>query len=198
MDALKATGLAHAYGKGAARTDVLKDFELALAPGAFEALMGPSGSGKSTFLHLAAGLIAPSAGRIEILVGAGVDASAVKDLAPVTGCTAFQRTCHVGHTVKFALFGIHLCRSTGEEALVHLLDTSYDYFVNLLGLIRMENNLHVLPALEGNSLHTDITYYYLWILNLSGNVEITIKVGCCSYLSALHNNRGANDRFSIF
>lgn len=31
-----------------------------------------------------------AAGRIEILVGAGVDASAVKDLAPVTGCTAFH------------------------------------------------------------------------------------------------------------
>ena len=78
MDALKATGLAHAYGKGAARTDVLKDFGLALAPGAFEALMGPSGSGKSTFLHLAAGLIAPSAGRIEI---GGTDVTALSDSA---------------------------------------------------------------------------------------------------------------------
>ena len=55
MDALKATGLTHAYGTDTTRMDVLKDFDLALAPGAFEALMGPSGSGKSTFLHLAAG-----------------------------------------------------------------------------------------------------------------------------------------------
>ena len=96
MDALKATGLAHAYGKGAARTDVLKDFELALAPGAFEALMGPSGSGKSTFLHLAAGLIAPSAGRIEI---GGTDVTAFSDSA----AAPFRRR-HVG--VVFQSFNL--------------------------------------------------------------------------------------------
>ena len=87
-EALKATGLAHAYGKGAARTDVLKDLDLALAPGAFEALMGPSGSGKSTFLHLAAGLITPSAGRIEI---GGTDVTALSDSA----AAKFRRR-HVG------------------------------------------------------------------------------------------------------
>lgn len=66
MQALKATGICHAYGKGGARVDVLKDFSLELEPGAFEVLMGPSGSGKSTFLHLAAGLLAADAGSIEI------------------------------------------------------------------------------------------------------------------------------------
>ncbi len=88
IDALKATGLAHAYGKGAARVDVLKDFNLALAPGAFEALMGPSGSGKSTFLHLAAGLISPAAGTIEI---GGTDVTAMSDSA----AARFRRR-HVG------------------------------------------------------------------------------------------------------
>ena len=88
MDALKATGLAHAYGKGAARVDVLKDFNLVLAPGAFEALMGPSGSGKSTFLHLAAGLISPAAGTIEI---GGTDVTAMSDSA----AARFRRR-HVG------------------------------------------------------------------------------------------------------
>ena len=88
MDALKATGLAHAYGKDAARTDVLKDFDLTLAPGAFEALMGPSGSGKSTFLHLAAGLLTPTAGRIEI---GGTDVTALSDSA----AAKFRRR-HVG------------------------------------------------------------------------------------------------------
>ena len=86
--ALQATALAHAYGKGTTRTDVLKDFNLALAPGAFEALMGPSGSGKSTFLHLAAGLLAPSAGRIEI---GGTDVTALSDSA----AAKFRRR-HVG------------------------------------------------------------------------------------------------------
>ena len=88
MDALKATGIAHAYGKGAARVDVLKGFDLELAAGAFEALMGPSGSGKSTFLHLAAGLIVPDAGRIEI---GGAEVTAMSDSA----AARFRRR-HVG------------------------------------------------------------------------------------------------------
>ena len=92
MDALKATGLAHAYGNNAARTEVLKDFDLALAPGAFEALMGPSGSGKSTFLHLAAGLLTPSAGCIEI---GGTDVTAFSDSA----AARFRRR-HVGVVFK--------------------------------------------------------------------------------------------------
>ena len=96
MDALKATGLAHAYGKGAARTDVLKDFNIALKPGAFEALMGPSGSGKSTFLHLAAGLLTPSSGKIEI---GGADVTAMSDSA----AAKFRRR-HVG--VVFQSFNL--------------------------------------------------------------------------------------------
>ena len=96
MDALKATGLAHAYGKGEARTEVLKDFDLALAAGSFEALMGPSGSGKSTFLHLAAGLLTPSAGKIEI---GGTDVTALSDSA----AAKFRRR-HVG--VVFQSFNL--------------------------------------------------------------------------------------------
>ncbi len=64
MKALVAEGLYHSYGKGAARTEVLRDFSLSVDEGEFVALMGPSGSGKSTFLHLASGLVAPEAGRI--------------------------------------------------------------------------------------------------------------------------------------
>ena len=96
MDVLKATGLAHAYGKGAARTDVLKDFNISLQPGAFEALMGPSGSGKSTFLHLAAGLLTPSSGKIEI---GGADVTAMSDSA----AAKFRRR-HVG--VVFQSFNL--------------------------------------------------------------------------------------------
>ena len=96
MDALKAVGLAHAYGRDATRMDVLKDFNLTLAPGAFEALMGPSGSGKSTFLHLAAGLLVPYAGHI--LIG-GTDVTALSDSA----AARFRRR-HVG--VVFQSFNL--------------------------------------------------------------------------------------------
>ena len=39
---------------------------LALADGEFVAIVGPTGCGKSTLLNVAAGLIAPSSGRVEI------------------------------------------------------------------------------------------------------------------------------------
>ena len=49
------------YGKKA----VLTDFSMELGKGELLALMGPSGSGKTTILHLAAGLLKPTAGKIE-------------------------------------------------------------------------------------------------------------------------------------
>ena len=58
--------------------------------------MGPSGSGKSTFLHLAAGLISPAAGTIEI---GGSDVTAMSDSA----AAKFRRR-HVG--VVFQAFNL--------------------------------------------------------------------------------------------
>ena len=43
----------------------LKDLDLDLPPGCFLALLGPNGAGKTTLLKLLAGLITPTAGRIE-------------------------------------------------------------------------------------------------------------------------------------
>ncbi|MDD6031741.1 MAG: ABC transporter ATP-binding protein [Kiritimatiellae bacterium] len=96
MDALKATGVRHAYGRGGVKTQVLADFALTLPSGAFEVLMGPSGSGKSTFLHLAAGLLVPEAGTIEI---GGHDVTAMGDAA----AAKFRRR-HVG--VVFQAFNL--------------------------------------------------------------------------------------------
>jgi putative ABC transport system ATP-binding protein len=52
------------YFRGRETIEVLKDLDLEMPEGAFEALMGPSGSGKSTLLNLIAGLDSPSSGTI--------------------------------------------------------------------------------------------------------------------------------------
>ncbi|HEX6885383.1 MAG TPA: ABC transporter ATP-binding protein [Planctomycetota bacterium] len=63
MSALALRGLAYAYPGGRA---AVAGVDLALAPGELLCLVGPNGSGKSTLLRLAAGLLAPGAGRVEL------------------------------------------------------------------------------------------------------------------------------------
>ena len=105
MQALKATGLQHSFGKGAARTTVLKDFDIAIEPGSFEALMGPSGSGKSTFLHFASGLLVPDAGTVEV---GGTAITSMSDAE----ATRFRRR-HIG--VVFQSFNLVETLSVAEN-----------------------------------------------------------------------------------
>jgi putative ABC transport system ATP-binding protein len=64
------------YWRGKEKIEVLKDLDLTINEGAFEALMGPSGSGKSTLLNLIAGLDSPNAGTITV---GGVDLTGMSD-----------------------------------------------------------------------------------------------------------------------
>jgi NitT/TauT family transport system ATP-binding protein len=63
---------------GQERYTAVRDASLTVAPGEFVSVVGPTGCGKSTLLNLAAGLLAPSTGRV--LVGgtplAGLNARA--------------------------------------------------------------------------------------------------------------------------
>jgi ABC-2 type transport system ATP-binding protein len=70
---LRTEGLCKRYGSRPALTDVT----LAIPAGRVAGLVGPNGSGKSTLLNLASGMIAPTAGTIEVL-GARPAASAAQ------------------------------------------------------------------------------------------------------------------------
>jgi ABC-type lipoprotein export system ATPase subunit len=62
VTALELVEIAHGYGVGERRVEVLHDVSLRVAPGELVALAGPSGSGKSTVCHLAAGIERPDRG----------------------------------------------------------------------------------------------------------------------------------------
>ena len=64
--ALELVGVAKTYANGIV---ALEDVDLGVGRGELVAIVGPSGCGKSTVLRLAAGLIAPSKGRISKSAG---------------------------------------------------------------------------------------------------------------------------------
>ena len=69
---LEAAGLTKAFATGDRRTVALDAVSLRVRPGVVTGLIGPDGAGKTTFMRLAAGLLAPDAGRIAAL---GLDAT---------------------------------------------------------------------------------------------------------------------------
>jgi ABC-2 type transport system ATP-binding protein len=75
--ALQAVGLTKRYGRQLA----LSDCTLDIPTGRVVGLVGPNGAGKTTLLHLAAGMLRPTSGSIEVL--GGRPASGAAQLAKV-------------------------------------------------------------------------------------------------------------------
>jgi len=95
---LIASGLHKSFGKGAARTHVLRGLDLAVQRGEFLAVMGPSGCGKSTLLHTLGLITPPDAGEL-IIDGRRVAASEAER-------TRLRRT-HIGFVFqRFNLLGV--------------------------------------------------------------------------------------------
>ncbi|MFF2850780.1 ABC transporter ATP-binding protein [Streptomyces sp. NPDC058001] len=66
---LHAKNLARVFGRGPTAVPALGPLDLSVAPGEFTCVVGPSGCGKSTLLRIAAGLLRPTAGELEIRTG---------------------------------------------------------------------------------------------------------------------------------
>ncbi|GAA2303365.1 ABC transporter ATP-binding protein [Streptomyces caniferus] len=69
--ALRARALARSFGRGSAALAALGPLDAEIAPGECVCLVGPSGCGKSTLLRIAAGLLRPSEGELEVRTSAG-------------------------------------------------------------------------------------------------------------------------------
>ncbi|AIA05817.1 ABC transporter ATP-binding protein [Streptomyces noursei] len=67
--ALRARALARTFGRGGKALAALGPVDVEIAPGEFVCVVGPSGCGKSTLLRIAAGLLRPSAGELELRTG---------------------------------------------------------------------------------------------------------------------------------
>lgn len=64
---LIARGLSKHFQAGTRRVIALEGLDLDLRPGIVTGLIGPDGAGKTTLMRLAVGLLAPDAGRLEVL-----------------------------------------------------------------------------------------------------------------------------------
>ncbi len=70
--ALRLSGVSKCFGGGRRRVAALRDLSLAVPAARITGLLGPDAAGKTTLLRLAAGLLKPDAGRLEVL---GLDAA---------------------------------------------------------------------------------------------------------------------------
>ncbi len=64
MPLLELRNVSKGYGKGAMRTEVLRDMNLSVEEGEFVAIVGYSGTGKTTLISALAGLKTPDSGQV--------------------------------------------------------------------------------------------------------------------------------------
>jgi ABC-2 type transport system ATP-binding protein len=135
--ALAVSQLTHRYGERTALDDVSLD----VAPGSFVALLGPNGGGKSTLFRIAATLMRPSAGSVQVF-GADVvrQAHAVRRMlgvvfqSPALDQRLTVRENLVHHGRLYGLGGATL-RTAVDDAIarVGLSDRARDLVLRLSG-----------------------------------------------------------------
>ena len=66
-DPLRFLGVTKSFPRGHGRVEALRDLDFALSPGRITGLLGPDGAGKTTLMRLAAGLLWPDQGEVQVL-----------------------------------------------------------------------------------------------------------------------------------
>jgi putative ABC transport system ATP-binding protein len=142
------------YWREKAKVEVLRELDLTLAPGSFEALMGPSGSGKTTLLNLVAGLDQPTSGRVVV---AGTDVGALSE-----GARAGWRARTIGFV--FQTYNSMPVLTARENVELPLLLTK---------LSRTERKRRALTALKVVGLEQRVDHYPR---QLSGGQEQRVAI----------------------
>jgi ABC-2 type transport system ATP-binding protein len=101
---LRAQGLGRSYDGYIA----LGSFNLKVAAGELIALIGPNGAGKTTFLNLAAGLLEPTSGKIEVVGQVPGSIEARRALSYLPDSPIFYEDLSVGEHLEYitALHGV--------------------------------------------------------------------------------------------
>ncbi len=109
--------------------NILKDFDLDIAPGESLAICGPSGTGKTTLLHLLLGELSPQAGKVELVAGTGVlDVAAVdEELLPRVAYAGAESFLIPGSLRENLLYGLK--REVSETELQTALEAAACGFV---------------------------------------------------------------------
>jgi NitT/TauT family transport system ATP-binding protein len=120
---LKVTKLRKVYGTGDTATEAIADLSFEVDKGEFVCIVGPSGAGKTTLLKTVSGLLAPTAGEIE-LAGEQV-AGPPERMALVF--QDYSRSLYpwmkVGENVAFPLRRKKMSKSERKEVVDHAVDS---------------------------------------------------------------------------
>ena len=108
---LRARGLGRSYDGFLA----LSSLDLELGAGELVALVGPNGAGKTTFLMLAAGLLEPTTGKVEIGGAAAGSIAARRDLSYIPDTPVFYEDVSLGEHLEYVA-ALH--ESEGAEARI--------------------------------------------------------------------------------
>ena len=97
----------------------LSSLDLELGAGELVALVGPNGAGKTTFLMLAAGLLEPTTGKVEIGGAAAGSIEARRDLSYIPDTPVFYEDVSLGEHLEYVA-ALHQSEGA-EERIASLL-----------------------------------------------------------------------------